>query len=296
MAILCGADSGQRVTLESEHTVGRSAGCRLVISAPYVSTHHARIQWCGSGWEIRDLGSTNGTWVNAEPVRSGESRVLTEGDVLAFGHPEERWRVENVAPPETLLVPLHGGQATRVEGEVCGLPSPENPLVTLFRDGLGTWKLERGEGQITDLHPGQVFGIEGRSYRFSPAETRTRTVTPGQRWEIGRLRLVFKVTRNEEHVEIEVENGNGRLLPARAHNYTLLYLARRRIADLEGGHPPSACGWVEKDEVLRALSIMPPQLNLEISPHPAAVRRAGGGRVHRDRAAPAHDPGGSHRG
>ncbi len=264
MATLCRADGGHRVTLEAEHTVGRSSDCRLSIAAPYVSTHHALVQWSGAGWELRDLGSTNGTWINDDPLRSGETRILGEGDALCFGHPDERWLVESLTPPRTLLIPLRGGVPTAVEGDFCGLPSADNPLVTLFRDGIGSWKLERGEGQVSDLQAGQVFDIEGRSYRFSPAEVRMRTVTPGQRWDLTRMRLIFGVTRNEEHVEIEVQNGNGRTLPARAHNYTLLFLARRRIADLEGGHPPSGCGWVDKEEVLRALSMLPSQLNLEI--------------------------------
>jgi hypothetical protein len=255
---------GRRIALESEHTIGRSPDCRLTIPAPYVSTHHARIQWLGAGWEVRDLGSTNGTWINEEPIRSGESRLLAEGDVLAFGRPEERWLVEDVTPPMTLLYPLEGGPPVTVEGDICGLPSADNPVATLFRDGTGGWSIERGDGPAVPLLPAQVVEIEGRTYRFSPAEVRSRTVTPGQRWELAQLRLVFAVTRNEEHVEIQVGNGQPRLLPARAHNYTLLYLARRRIVDAQEGHPPSGCGWVEKDELLHALSMLSAQLNLEI--------------------------------
>jgi hypothetical protein len=261
---LCRAGEGRRAALESEHTVGRSPDCRLVIAEPYVSTHHALIQWSGAGWEIRDLGSTNGTWVNNEGLRAGENRTLAAGDVLAFGHPEERWLVEDVSAAQTLLLPVDGGQAVTVPGDFCGLPSSEQPVATLFRDGIGAWKLERGDGQVIDLHAGQVFELEGRSYRFSPAQTLTRTVTPANRLELGRLRLIFHVTRNEEHVEIQVENGIKRLLPARSHNYTALFLARRRIADAIAGHPSGSCGWVEKDEVLRALSLVPTQLNLDI--------------------------------
>jgi hypothetical protein len=264
VATLSHVDGRRRVALESEHTIGRSPECRLTIAASYVSTHHARIQWWGAGWEVRDLGSTNGTWINEEPIRSGECRVLALGDVLTFGRADERWLVEDLAAPMTLLIPLEGGPPVAVEGELWGLPSADNPVATLFRDGTGGWSLERGDGPAAPLLPSQVVEIEGRTYRFSPAEVRSRTVTPGLRWELAQLRLVFAVTRNEEHVEIQVRNGQPRLLPARAHNYTLLYLARRRIADAEGGHPPTGCGWVEKEEVLRALSILPAQLNLEI--------------------------------
>jgi hypothetical protein len=261
---LCRSGEDRRVALESEHTIGRSPDCRLVIAEPYVSTHHALIQWSEAGWEIRDLGSTNGTWVNQEALPAGQNRTLAPGDLLAFGHADERWQVEDVAPARTLLLPVEGGEALTVSGDFCGLPSADLPLVTLFRDGFGAWKLERGEGQVIDLPAGHVFELEGRRYRFSPAQTLTRTVTPANRPVLGRLRLIFHVTRNEEHVEIQVENGIKRLLPARSHNYTALFLARKRIADASAGHPAGSCGWVEKDEALRALSMLPTQLNLDI--------------------------------
>ena len=252
------------MALECEHTIGRSPECRLSISAPYVSTHHALIQWSGAGWHIRDLGSTNGTWVNDQVLPTGKARMLAEGDSLVFGHRDERWLVGHMAPPRTFLIPLDGGRPKLVDRDFSGLPSAENPLATLYRDAFGVWKLERSEGGTIELLPGQVFDIAGRRYRFSPAEVRARTIAPRQRWHLRRLRLLFSVTRNEEHVEITIEDGQSRMLPPRGYNYTLLYLARRRLADAEKGHPQSACGWVDRDEVLRALSTSPGQLNLEI--------------------------------
>lgn len=52
---------------------------------PYVSRVHAEIVWMGSGWGIRDLGSTNGTKVNGVPVATSEVRPLRPEDVVELG-------------------------------------------------------------------------------------------------------------------------------------------------------------------------------------------------------------------
>lgn len=50
-----------------------------------VSRHHARLEPVGDGWEVRDLGSSNGTFVNNEAVT--QPRSLADGDLLRFGTP-----------------------------------------------------------------------------------------------------------------------------------------------------------------------------------------------------------------
>jgi len=253
------------MALESEHTVGRSPECRLVIPAAYVSAQHALLRWTGYAWEAKDLGSTNGTWVNGERLRTGEARRLERDAVLTFGHLEQRWQLSNADPPQSLLVPLEGGMPIMIRGAFLGLPSPQNPEVTLFQDGNLRYNLEGSDGAITPLEADSVFEVAGRRYRLSPALARPRTEVPRSLWTVRTVALTFRVTRDEEHVEIELEDGGERKsLPARTSYYTLLYLARRRLADAEQGHPPSACGWVFKEEILEALDLTPTQLNLEI--------------------------------
>jgi hypothetical protein len=258
---------GTRVTvaLEPEHTVGRSPECRLIISAPYVSAQHALLRWSGYAWEARDLGSTNGTWLDGERLRTGEARRLERDSVLAFGHLDQRWQLSNIDAPQSLLVPLDGGLPIVIRGTFQGLPSAENPEATLFQDGAMVFRLEGPDGAITPLAADSVVEVAGRRYRLSPALARARTEVPRSLWTLRTVRLTFGVTRDEEHVEIEVDDeGDRKVLPARASYYTLLFLARRRIADATQGHPESACGWVFKDEILSALDLSPTQLNLEI--------------------------------
>ena len=69
--------------LSDEITVGRAPGCGVHVEDAYTSNLHARVyQRDGSIW-VEDLGSTNGTWVNAEKI-NGPTR-LGRGDLLQVG-------------------------------------------------------------------------------------------------------------------------------------------------------------------------------------------------------------------
>jgi adenylate cyclase len=62
--------------------VGRDPGCGLVVEDPRVSKRHARLRWTGAGWALEDLGSKNGTTVNAERAQGAE---LRDGDAVSLG-------------------------------------------------------------------------------------------------------------------------------------------------------------------------------------------------------------------
>ena len=63
--------------------IGRADYNDIVISEPSVSTTHAKLQRRDDIWVLSDLGSTNGTFVEGEPV-TGET-ALTPGTTLKFG-------------------------------------------------------------------------------------------------------------------------------------------------------------------------------------------------------------------
>lgn len=65
-------------------TIGRNTNCVIVVDSAGVSRQHAEISTSdeGNSWEIRDLRSVNGTFVNGERV---ESRVLVDKDVISCG-------------------------------------------------------------------------------------------------------------------------------------------------------------------------------------------------------------------
>ena len=84
--ILSGARAGQQLTLTTARaTIGRHPSSDVAFDAHLdrdVSTRHAELTLANGEWTIRDLGSTNGTFVNGEPV---VTRALQDGDVIAFG-------------------------------------------------------------------------------------------------------------------------------------------------------------------------------------------------------------------
>lgn len=64
-------------------TLGRATHVDLALDDVYVSDEHARIQLDGDGWVVRDLGSTNGTYLNGAKV--ARPTPLTAGDQLRLG-------------------------------------------------------------------------------------------------------------------------------------------------------------------------------------------------------------------
>ena len=68
--------------LEGSVRIGRSSSCDLVLTDDAVSRRHAEIALRGGVCVIRDLGSSNGTWVNGRAVRRAR---LRSGDELQLG-------------------------------------------------------------------------------------------------------------------------------------------------------------------------------------------------------------------
>jgi hypothetical protein len=78
------ADGEELVVMEGVTTVGREAGLGLsLVDESTVSRRHAEVVRSGSQLVLRDLGSTNGTFVNGRKV-SGET-ALSPGDQVQFG-------------------------------------------------------------------------------------------------------------------------------------------------------------------------------------------------------------------
>ena len=87
LRILSGARAGRRERLEKQVvTIGRHPQCDLRFDANEdldVSARHAELRIVGGRIFLRDLGSTNGTFVNG--VRVEGEKELLDGDELSFG-------------------------------------------------------------------------------------------------------------------------------------------------------------------------------------------------------------------
>ncbi len=83
--------------------VGRSATSDLPIQDPTVSRRHAELELMGAGVRVKDLSSTNGTYLDGVRVIDA---LATPGSHVAFGKVDFEVvaeQLEAVAPPEELL-------------------------------------------------------------------------------------------------------------------------------------------------------------------------------------------------
>jgi pSer/pThr/pTyr-binding forkhead associated (FHA) protein len=66
----------------SVKSIGRSADAEFIVEAALVSRLHCQFTATADTLRVKDLGSTNGTFVNGKRVSAAE---LREGDTLSVG-------------------------------------------------------------------------------------------------------------------------------------------------------------------------------------------------------------------
>ncbi len=106
--------------------IGRDIRADLNLSSTlrFVSKRHAEIRRTGRGYEIIDLESTNGTWVNGRLLPPNQASPLTDGAIIRIG--DERFgasvglmfRSPEDGQPEDLEVASAGAQPTQIIPEL----------------------------------------------------------------------------------------------------------------------------------------------------------------------------------
>ena len=81
-----GLEPGSAFELVHEVVLGRGAGADIQLEDTFASSRHARIARQGSAMVLEDLGSTNGTFLNGEPLRGPQP--LHRGDRVRIGDTE----------------------------------------------------------------------------------------------------------------------------------------------------------------------------------------------------------------
>ncbi|NPA06164.1 MAG: FHA domain-containing protein, partial [Chloroflexi bacterium] len=112
---------GQRFSIPPEAKVvvlGRGPEADIRLPVATVSARHARLVHRDDGWWLEDLGSTNGTFLNDQPVR--RSMRLKPGDRIRLGQRVVLvWRIASEAP--TSLPPKAAAAASAPK------PAPTQP-------------------------------------------------------------------------------------------------------------------------------------------------------------------------
>jgi pSer/pThr/pTyr-binding forkhead associated (FHA) protein len=78
-----GPAAGQRFELDSEVVLGREGVSATIAEDSELSRRHAAVRPAAGGFEIEDLGSRNGTFVNGQKIE-GATR-LSGGDAIKIG-------------------------------------------------------------------------------------------------------------------------------------------------------------------------------------------------------------------
>ena len=67
-------------------TIGKSQTCNLVITDKVVSRHHAEVVQYGDKYFIKDLSSTNGTFINGNKLMADTDVELKDGQEIIFAN------------------------------------------------------------------------------------------------------------------------------------------------------------------------------------------------------------------
>ncbi len=253
--------------------IGRAEGCGIRITDHYVSAEHASVYWQDGEWRLRDLASTNGTFVDGRALAVGETVALRVGQVLAFGGSEQapRWILLDDSPPQPRGVSLDGVEPRVGSSEMLALPDEEAPELVISTEG-SRWVGERGEdGALIPVADQDVIELASGSWRLElppPTEVVTNEKTVERDADlrnIEALRLRFRASPGSQHVDVLAELGPERTrLAPRAYHQLLLRLARARRQDAESGVSPQEQGWLYADRVAEELSISRAKLNVDI--------------------------------
>jgi len=92
LEFILGPMANQVLQLSEEvTTIGSVAGNTVVLADPAVSRKHAGIRKVDSSYELADLGSTNGVYVNGHKV---PKKTLEAGDIIRVGNTEAVFKRE----------------------------------------------------------------------------------------------------------------------------------------------------------------------------------------------------------
>jgi pSer/pThr/pTyr-binding forkhead associated (FHA) protein len=263
MGTLKDCSSERRITLGTRCLLGRHPACDVRADEPRVSGEHASVHWINNRWELRDLGSRNGTFLDGRRLASGERIALEEGWTFSLGGPKIAFTLLEAGPPGAAAWNRGSGARRAATAGLLSLPDDERPLASLFQDSSGAWVIETGD-QLRQVADQELVEVGGEVFVLELPRVETETwqgEAGGTALEMVHLQLA--VSRDEETVRVTVVTGEGaKLLPARSYHYMLLTLARAWLND--ASHPSAERGWVDREALCKMLATDLNKLNVDI--------------------------------
>ncbi len=147
-------EEGAKTSYELGQTsisLGRAAENSIVLAEPKISRQHAQIDWIDDGWEVVDLASSNGTFVNGERVAR---RRMTPGDEILIGDCRLRYEQAGVLPTEEEEAVAIDNEAdlerTLADATVAvKLSQVDLPRLAVRLPGRATWELALDGDEFT---------------------------------------------------------------------------------------------------------------------------------------------------
>lgn len=123
LTVIKGFNKGEVYPLDADEVViGRGEENGIVLNIAEVSRAHAVLNKAEEGYMIKDLGSTNGTFVDKKKV--GNKYLLKPGDTIMLGDAIYMTYAADTDPEETLVAPRPDSFAEEEVTAVTPLPAP----------------------------------------------------------------------------------------------------------------------------------------------------------------------------
>ncbi len=123
LTVIKGFNKGEVFPLDADEVIiGRGEENGIVLNIAEVSRAHAVLNKAEEGYMIKDLGSTNGTFVDKKKV--GNKYLLKPGDTIMLGDAIYLTYSADTDPEETLVAPRPDSFAEGEVTAVTALPAP----------------------------------------------------------------------------------------------------------------------------------------------------------------------------
>ena len=268
VAILSNRATNRKIYLRTHHVFGRGHAADTLLENLDASQVHASISWIAGAWQLRDH-SRNGSVLDGIRLRHCVSHCLSVGSVIAFGQDLGAiWVIEDLSAPANLLWPRGHDAAPIALASSNLLPRGAARELAIDCNAMGQW-ICTGPQHSSVLEDGDEVRFAGKRWCFVMATevitTLQEIVTTGAVLQRQARTLAFTVSLDEEHVWLSIGDERQQLdLGERSHHYTLLTLARLRLADAKRQLDIHAQGWVELERLAKMLGIDPGHLNIQI--------------------------------
>jgi signal transduction histidine kinase/pSer/pThr/pTyr-binding forkhead associated (FHA) protein len=172
LTVIRGIRTGHQFQLgDGKRKIGRESQCDIHFSDTETSRNHAEIEGLNGEFRLRDLGSSNGTFVNQQRVSES---LLHHGDRIQIGR-QTLLFIQRLSPtearPKTIeIIPALGGEASQIVGRMSAADDSSNDQTADWRSAIIPVSTPESLNAVTPGHEKSLWEI---LYRTSLAVSRT---------------------------------------------------------------------------------------------------------------------------